>query len=184
MTTPHITLNLTLSERSAANLIAMLREVLPNGTTAPSVTLGNAAQCDGCNKGLHLTADLVHLDALGKPFMACTNATARPKKPRPAPKGDTAGFLRFWAAYPNKRGKGAARKAWHSKGCEKLTADIVAAVHQQAARDEQWRKDNGQYIPHPATWLRAERWEDAIGIELPKQEARMDDRSRRALEAM
>jgi len=27
---------------------------------------------------------------------------------------------------------------------------------------EQWRKDNGQFIPHPQTWLNQRRWEDDV----------------------
>lgn len=25
---------------------------------------------------------------------------------------------------------------------------------------EEWKKDNGQFIPHPASWLNSKRWED------------------------
>jgi hypothetical protein len=28
----------------------------------------------------------------------------------------------------------------------------------------QWKKDNGEFIPHPATWLNQERWNDEIKI--------------------
>ena len=27
---------------------------------------------------------------------------------------------------------------------------------------EQWKKNNGQYIPYPSTWLNAKGWEDEI----------------------
>ena len=27
---------------------------------------------------------------------------------------------------------------------------------------EQWKKDNGKFIPYPATWLNQERWTDEI----------------------
>ena len=26
----------------------------------------------------------------------------------------------------------------------------------------QWQRDNGQYIPHPATWLNQGRWDDEL----------------------
>ena len=29
-----------------------------------------------------------------------------------------------------------------------------------AKKSSDWTKDNGQYIPYPATWLRAKGWED------------------------
>lgn len=70
------------------------------------------------------------------------------------------GFDEFWEAYPRKIGKGAARKAWEKiRPGESLAAEIVAAVHRDR-KTEQWRRDSGKYIPHPATWLNQERWED------------------------
>ena len=71
-------------------------------------------------------------------------------------------FDQFWSVYPRKIGKEAARKAWRRI---KPTADhlekILAAV-KKAKGSYQWQKDNGQYIPHPATWLNQGRWDDEI----------------------
>ena len=36
---------------------------------------------------------------------------------------------------------------------------MVAAVEQHCA-SEQWQKDDGQFIPHPLTWLHQGRWKD------------------------
>ena len=40
-------------------------------------------------------------------------------------------------------------------------------------------KDNGQYIPNPATWLNQGRWEDELEAAKPKESMKMDygDRS-------
>ena len=27
---------------------------------------------------------------------------------------------------------------------------------------DEWKKDNGKYIPHPSTWLNQRRWEDDV----------------------
>jgi hypothetical protein len=70
------------------------------------------------------------------------------------------GFPAFWAAYPRRVGKGAAEKAW-AKARPPLAA-VLAAVEACRATD-QWRKDGGQFIPHPATWLNQRRWEDDRG---------------------
>lgn len=71
-------------------------------------------------------------------------------------------FDAFWASYPRKVAKEAARKAWDKIGPdEELVGRMVAAVKAQAAT-EQWRRDGGRFIPHPATWLGARRWEDEI----------------------
>ena len=40
---------------------------------------------------------------------------------------------------------------------------MLSAIDTQKKSD-QWKKDNGQFIPNPTTWLNQRRWED----ELPK----------------
>ena len=72
----------------------------------------------------------------------------------------TAGFDAFWAAYPRKTAKGDARKAWQKLNpSDALVAAILSALDWQK-NQPQWLKDDGQFIPYPATWLRGERWED------------------------
>jgi len=69
-------------------------------------------------------------------------------------------FDRFWASYPKRTGKGAAKKSWLKIApSESLTSQILDAVEIQK-KSRQWTKDKGQYIPNPATWLNQERWED------------------------
>ena len=36
---------------------------------------------------------------------------------------------------------------------------LIAAVEKQKTW-EQWQKDEGQFIPNPATWLNQSRWDD------------------------
>lgn len=70
------------------------------------------------------------------------------------------GFDRFWHTYPRRVGKGAARKAWEKLSPDQPLVDaILAAVERDKATD-QWQRENGRYIPHPATWLNQQRWED------------------------
>ena len=69
-------------------------------------------------------------------------------------------FETFWTAYPKKRSKGAAEKAWAKiKPNEQLTGEILSAL-ERAKTSADWQKDGGQYIPYPATWLNAKGWED------------------------
>ncbi|MDE5575785.1 MAG: hypothetical protein K2J11_00155 [Oscillospiraceae bacterium] len=82
--------------------------------------------------------------------------------PLPPKGGETAdnSFEKFWKAYPRKKAKDAALRAWKKlKPDENLLNVILAAIEQQKQSD-QWRKDKGQYIPYPATWLNGRRWED------------------------
>lgn len=69
-------------------------------------------------------------------------------------------FLEFWKAYPKKIGKGAAYKVFNKlKLTQKDKGDILTALNWQK-KSEQWVKDNGQFIPYPATYLNQRRWED------------------------
>lgn len=78
------------------------------------------------------------------------------------PKGEL--FEVFWKAYPKKVGKDAAYKAFTKrKPDEQLTQAMIAAVRKQTAT-EQWKKDNGQFIPHASTWLNEGRWQDSTEI--------------------
>jgi hypothetical protein len=67
-------------------------------------------------------------------------------------------FEMFWVAYPRKIGKGAAVKAFE-KAVKKVSAEVILAALQS------WTQKplpEMQYIPHPATWLNQERWEDDL----------------------
>lgn len=81
------------------------------------------------------------------------------RKPPISPKGDIPGFAAFWNAYPKKVGKGAAEKAFQKSGINGKLSEILTAIA-IARETDQWRKDEGQYIPNPATWLNQRRWED------------------------
>lgn len=71
-------------------------------------------------------------------------------------------FETFWKNYPKKRSKGQAEKAWLSlKPDEQFVAKILQGI-ERAKTSESWRKDGGQFIPYPATWLRAKGWEDDL----------------------
>jgi hypothetical protein len=69
-------------------------------------------------------------------------------------------FDEFWQAYPRKTAKGAAEKNWAKiKPTPAMTERILQAITEQR-QTEQWQRDGGRYIPHPATWLNQKRWED------------------------
>jgi hypothetical protein len=69
-------------------------------------------------------------------------------------------FDEFWKAYPKKKAKEDARKAWAKlKPDETLGKAIIQAV-EEAKKTPDWKKENGKYIPHPATYLNGKRWED------------------------
>ena len=68
-------------------------------------------------------------------------------------------FDKFWEAYPRKEGKQKAKSAF-----AKVTVPVQVLLealdnHKASA---QWTKDGGQFIPHPATWLNGQRWQDQM----------------------
>lgn len=85
------------------------------------------------------------------------------KEEKKSPQTFPSDFLKFWQAYPKKIGKKAAYKAWKAASPRPPTSDILTAID-RAKRSEQWQKDDGQYIPNPATWLNQGRWDDEVDI--------------------
>jgi len=86
-------------------------------------------------------------------------------------------FEQFWIAYPKKRSRGMAFKAWRKLNPSKEQVNRILAAVDQAKRSVDWAKEGGQYIPYPASWLNAQGWEDEISMN------RQDDQKARA-EAM
>lgn len=71
-------------------------------------------------------------------------------------------FDQFWDAYPKKVAKEPAKKAFLKHKPDQALLDKVLDALQRYKRTDQWTRDNGQFIPNPATWLNQRRWEDEI----------------------
>lgn len=73
-------------------------------------------------------------------------------------------FEAFWKLYPRKVGKFAAQKSW-----KKLTSqqrqEILDHLPERIKTDRQWLKNNGEFIPHPTTFLNQGRWMDEYDAE-------------------
>lgn len=88
-------------------------------------------------------------------------------------------FDLFWAAYPKRRKKGDARKAWNKLQPDTvLVQRILDALTWQRLRPD-WLKAGGQYVPLPASWLRAECWDDE-----PENLPQFSERTVRSLKAI
>ena len=68
-------------------------------------------------------------------------------------------FDQFWKSYPKKVGKGAAFKAWRKHKCESISNRVTESIGPHKTCD-MWTKEDGRYIPNPATFLNQRRWED------------------------
>lgn len=97
-------------------------------------------------------------------------------------------FDRFWEAYPKRKAKQDAAKAWFKRKPDpELVETILAAIAVQR-QSHDWRKDDGQFIPFPATWLNRAGWSDEVNVDIePMTRARnghvsKEDRRQAALE--
>ena len=73
-----------------------------------------------------------------------------------------ASFETFWKLYPRKTAKDNARKAFAKINPD---AELLAQILESLAKHctcQGWLKDDGQFIPHAATWLNGKRWNDEV----------------------
>lgn len=75
---------------------------------------------------------------------------------------DMDGFTLFWQEYPRKAAKAAALKAWQKLNPSPELVERILAHVRDHKRSQDWIKDGGQFVPHPATFLNGRRWEDDI----------------------
>ena len=70
-------------------------------------------------------------------------------------------FSDFWLMYPRRVARKDAVRAW----CRLSSAEQVAALTGLVGWRREWlRRDELQYVPHPATWLNGARWEDELPV--------------------
>ena len=66
----------------------------------------------------------------------------------------------FWSAYPRKKSKDAAEKAFAKrKPDEQLMAEIMDGL-MRATTSVEWAKDDGEFIPYASSWLNDGGWKD------------------------
>ena len=76
-------------------------------------------------------------------------------------------FDSLWEAYPKKSNKKPAFKSFTKiNPDDDLFKKIMDGLN-RAKKSDQWKKDNGQFIPMASTWLNNERWEDEIDSQAP-----------------
>lgn len=75
---------------------------------------------------------------------------------------DMDGFALFWQEYPRKAAKAAALKAWQKLNPSPDLVERILAHVRDHKRSPDWIKDGGQFVPHPATFINGQRWEDDI----------------------
>ena len=89
-----------------------------------------------------------------------SSSSIKDKKRKNIKKENLELFNQFWQAYPYKKSKGQAEKAWKKINPDETLLNEMLKSIEKAKRSQNWNKDNGEYIPYPATWLNAKGWED------------------------
>lgn len=79
-------------------------------------------------------------------------------------------FAVWYKLYPKKKAVGDARKAWGQVKKDRLPLQQMMEILKQQCQDDEWRKDDGKYIPYPATYLRRLQFLDELEVELPEKE--------------
>lgn len=82
-------------------------------------------------------------------------------------------FEIWWKEYPKKVAKQYALKAWNRIKPDKALFEKMLKALREQKQSEQWRKDNGKYIPNPATWLNGGYWDNEVQEEKPDVPAGM-----------
>jgi hypothetical protein len=138
---------------------------------------------------------IVFYEAGGKPFLKVLNTNwqvrSEPKYPPPTDEniceqllatehldvvvdgdGNTRialdGFNEFWAAYPKKKNRGDAEKAWRVLKPNSAVVSMMLDAVEKAKTLPDWRKEGGQFIPYPGKWLRAKGWQDELFVDTPR----------------
>lgn len=71
-------------------------------------------------------------------------------------------FERFYNAYPKKKSKGKALNWFKTHKPESSLVDTMLESLEKQKLTIDWQKQNGRYIPYPATWLNARGWENEV----------------------
>jgi len=71
-------------------------------------------------------------------------------------------FDLFWSEYPNKTCKAKAKAKWEKLKVTPVLFDQIMSGLRRQCSSLAWTKDNGQFVPHPTTWLNGERWNDEV----------------------
>lgn len=82
----------------------------------------------------------------------------------------TTEFEKFWEAYPKKLNKKKAFEAWQSHNGNRPELDDLITHVNKWKETAEWKKENGQFIPYPSTWLNGKRWEDEIPENTPNDD--------------
>lgn len=77
-------------------------------------------------------------------------------------------FERFWALYPKKRNKQAAIRAWKRLAPDEALCYTMSRALKLQMQSDEWQREDGRFIPYPASWINGRRWEDDDLVRAPE----------------
>ena len=75
-------------------------------------------------------------------------------------KNINAQFDEFWKSYPRKVKKQKAKEWFEKNNPSSELFSIMLQALEKFKNSNEWKSNNGQFIPHPTSWLNQKRWED------------------------
>jgi len=146
------------NDHESGQVDATAGSVVPGGTVVPG---GSTASNDRNHSSAEPTTNQKNLTTSSSTAAAVdghSDTKPKAKRTRRTVDEDDPDFVKFWAAYPRRVGKPAAR--------EKYAAAIAAGAHPADILDGailynlKRKGQDPQFTAHPATWLHQERWKD------------------------
>ena len=71
-------------------------------------------------------------------------------------------FERFWELYPRKENKSVTKKWFQTHYLNEEQFETIISKLKTFIKTKAWKKNDGQFIPYPSTFLHQKRWEDEI----------------------
>lgn len=73
-------------------------------------------------------------------------------------------FELFWNAYPRKKDRKKAYERFKKIDFKKHPFEHIMKSLEQQKMSEDWKKEDGKFIPLPTTWIGGERWNDEFTV--------------------
>lgn len=84
-------------------------------------------------------------------------------KPSLSPRSASdARFDIFWQTYPRKAGRESALKVWKEINPDSALFEKIIKKVEELKTCEDWKKENGRFVPNPQKWLESGGWDDEI----------------------
>jgi hypothetical protein len=136
----------------------------PPTAANPSVSAGG--------EGGGVSGDRSGQDSDPNPIASESPKRARARSNR---KAETPAFVAFYELFPRKSDRPASMRAWLAKDCEHISELVMAGLRRWLPDFSRREPDK---VPHPATWLNGERWNDPVPA--PPKQQRIETFAQRA----